>query len=147
MKDELIEKYNDCSLSFYVNIDASGIENEDGDLSADDDFPHVDYQIKDGTLLSWDGSDVMDLDELDDSWWERAMNPDEDDIEDGIEPKTEFDCFVSEIMNQVIQNDYIGCSEFEELIDDRRILLILLKDEDDTIIEEIEEWDIAEHVD
>ena len=146
MNKEYINKLNDCDLGFYINLDASGIENEDGDLS-NDDLPHVNYQIKDGKLLSWDGSDVMDLDELDDSWWERAMNPDEDDIEDGIEPKTEFDCFVSEIMNQVIQNDYIGCSEFWELIDDKRILLILLKDEDDTIIEEIGEWDIAEHVD
>lgn len=146
MKEDLIKQYNNCSLGFYVNLEASGFDNEDGNLSADE-FAHVDYQISDGKLLSWDGQKIMDLDDIDDSWWESGMNTDEDDIEDGIEPMTEFECFIVEIMNLVIQNDYIGCSEFEELIDDERILLVLLRDENDCIIEEIDKWNIAEQVD
>lgn len=141
MKEELIKQYNNCSLGFYVNLEASGIDNEDGDLSADD-FANVEYQISDGKLLSWDNQQVMDLDEIDDSWWEDAAQPVE-----GQEPMSEFDCFIIEIMNLVIQNEYIGYQEFEELIDDERILIVLLKDQDFNVIEEVSEWNIVEHID
>lgn len=139
MRQEYIDKLNNCSLGFYVNLELSGIDNEDGDLSADD-FDHVDYYIKDGKLLSWDNSEIMYLDDLDDSWFEEAMS-DED------YQMTWFDCVISSLMNHVIQNELTGDYEFRNLIDDERILLVLLKDEDYNIIEEIDDWNIVEHVD
>ena len=80
MRQEYIDKLNNCSLGFYVNLELSGIDNEYGDLSADD-FDHVDYQIENGKLLSWMGREIMDLNELDDSWWDGAGRYIEDEDE------------------------------------------------------------------
>ena len=143
MNKEIIDKLNDCDLGFYVNLDASGIDNEDGNFSADD-FDSVDYSIKDGKLLSWSGEEIMDLCDIDDSWWEDAMNPDED---DETEPMTWFECFISELLNHVLENGLIGDYEFRNLINDERILLVLLRHPEKDIIEEIDEWDIVAHVD
>lgn len=135
MRREFIDKLNDCDLGFYVNLDASGIDNEDGDLSADE-FDHVDYSIKDGKLLSWMGEEIMDLSDIDDEWWEEAMQPEVEDTE----PMTWFNCFISELMNHVLENELIGDYEFRNLIDDERVLLVLLKDFNGNIIEEISEF-------
>lgn len=147
MKKEYIEKVNNCSLGFWINLDASGFDTDNDDLSADE-FDHVDYYIKDGKLQSWCYDEIMDLADLDDQYWEEEMNPDEDDIEDGRVPKTWFDCFITELMNYIIQNGLNGSDEFWNLIDDNRILIVILKTEDtEDIIEEIDEWNISENVD
>ena len=141
MKQEFIDKVNNCSLEFCVNLDESGIDDEGGSLCAED-FDHVDYSIRDGKLLSWDGEELMDLADLDDSWFERAMDPKDD------EPMEWFDCFITELMNHVIQNDLRGSYEFNNLIDDERVLVVILKNSNDfNIVEEIDDWNIVEHVD
>ena len=120
-------------MGFYINLDASGIDNEDGQLSADD-FDQVEYYIKDNKLYSWNTKELFDLSELDDSWWKENE-------------ASQFECFLAEVINYVIQNKLIGSDEFLNLIDDNRILLVLLKNSEDDIIEEVTEWDIAEWVD
>lgn len=141
MRNDFIDKVNDCDLEFCVNLEASGIDNEDGSLSADD-FDHVDYYIKNGKLFSWCGKEIMDLSDLEDSWWERAMHPNED-----YDTMTLFDCFITELMNHIIQNDLIGSSEFNNLMDDERKLLVILRHPQYDVIEEIDEWDILAHFD
>ena len=143
MNKEYIYKLNDCDLGFYINLDASGIDNEDGHLSADE-FDHVDYIIKDGKLLSWSGEEIMDLSDIDDSWWDNAI---QHQINDDSESMTWFDCFVSELINHVLQNGLVGDYEFRNMIDDKRILMVILKHPQNDIIEEIDEWDIVTHID
>ena len=143
MNKEYINKLNDCDLGFYINLDASGIDNEDGHLSADE-FDHVDYIIKDGKLLSWRGEEIMDLSDIDDSWWDNAIQPQ---IDDDSESMTWFECFVSELINHVLQNGLVGDYEFRNMIDDKRILMVLLKHPQNDIVEEIDEWDIVTHID
>jgi len=133
MDKEFLKEVNDCYLGFYVNLDASGIDNEDENLSADD-FDHVEYYIKDNKLYSWNTKELFDLSELDDSWWKENE-------------ASQFECFLAEVINYVIQNELIGSDEFLNLVDDNRILLVLLKNSEDDIIEEVSEWDINEWVD
>ena len=68
-------------------------------------------------------------------------------MSDEDSPMTWFECVINGLMNHVIQNELTGDYEFRNLIDDERILLVLLKDEDGNIIEEIDDWDINENVD
>lgn len=147
MKSEYIEQLEGCSLGFYVNVDASGF-GEDEDLTADD-FDQVEYFIKNGKLLSWSWREILDLSDIEDGWWEHAMDDsdyDENDP-DAEKPLSWFECFIAELINVVLNDEWPGADEFRNLIDDERILLVLLKDADDNIVEEIDEWDINKYAD
>ena len=72
MKSKYIEQLEGCDLGFYVNVDASGFS-EDEDLTTDD-FDHVEYYIKDGKLFLWSGIEILDLSDIEDAWWEHAMD-------------------------------------------------------------------------
>ena len=140
MNSKYIEQLEGCDLDFYVNVDASGFEDEG--LTADD-FDQLGYYIKDGKLFLWSGEELLDLSDIEDWWWEDAMQPEFDDVE----PRTWFECFIDELMNVVLRDELPGAYEFRNLIDDERILIVLLKDADFNIVEEIDEWDIKNFVD
>lgn len=139
MKDELVEKLNHCKIGFYVNLELSGLD--PNEFSADN-LPNVEYYIEDGMLLDWRHEEVLDLYSIDYSSLEECTDPDDADVE----KMTEFEYLVTEIICEVDENELSGCSEFEEMIDKDWTLLILAKDEDENIVEEISDYRIGDYV-
>lgn len=117
MKREYIDKLNGCKIGFYVNKEASGVDE-------DEEPSDVEYWIEEDNVIDWFHDWVIDLNEVDDSNWDN---------------ESWFKSFVEYFICKVINEDLAGALTLSEHADNEYIWLVLLYDEDGNVIEEIEE--------
>lgn len=144
-KTELIEKLNGCSLSFYVNLELSGFdENEDEDDLSADELPNVEFFIKDGKLFSWNNEEIIAIKD--------TIYEDED-----YDEEQAFHSLVTDIIDTALEKyynedcdedceEFSGAPDFDEMLSNEWILMILAKNNNDDIVYEIDDYDIANEV-
>lgn len=128
MRQEFKDKLNNRSLGIWVNIEASGLDPDETDAT---EYDSVEYLIHDDAVWSWDDEKVLSLDEIDDEEWDNYIEE---------EGSSYFECFIQELLCYVIEDrDLPGHDEVNNFFDEKFKLLVLLKDEDDNIEEELDE--------
>ena len=128
MRQEFKEKLNNRSLGIWVNIVASGLDPDETDAT---EYDSVEYLIHDDAVWSWDDEKVLSLDDIDDEEWDNIIEE---------EGSSYFECFIQELLCYVIEDrDLPGHDEVNNFFDEKLKLLVLLKDEDDNIEEELDE--------
>lgn len=144
-KTELIEKLNGCSIEFYVNLELSGFgDNEDEDDWSADELPNVEYYIKDGKLFSWDNKEIIDIKDViyeDEDYDEKQTlyNLVTDIIDIALEKYYNEDCDED-------CESFSGAPDFDEMLSNEWILMVLIKNGNDDIVYEIDDYDIADEV-
>ena len=128
MRQEFKEKLNNRSLGIWVNIVASGLDQDETDAT---EYDSVEYLIHDDAVWSWDDEKVLSLDDIDDEEWDNIIEE---------EGSSYFECFIQDLLCYVIEDrDLPGHDEVNNFFDEKLKLLVLLKDEDDNIEEELDE--------
>jgi hypothetical protein len=128
MRQEFKEKLNNRSLGIWVDVEASGLDADETDAT---EYDSVEYLIHDDAVWSWDDEKVLSLDEIDDEEWDNYIEE---------EGSSYFECFIQELLCYVIEDrDLPGHDEVNNFFDEKLKLLVLLKDEDDNIEEELDE--------
>lgn len=127
MKEENIELINGCcEIIICINYDANGINIDDNPINPDS----VTYNIKDNKLWTWDNREVMSFDDIDDSEWDDIIADEE------CSESSWFECFITNIMAIIWDDDLPGSVEFHGWFDKDLTLGALLKDKNDDIIDE-----------
>ncbi len=135
MRREFKDKWNNRSIGIYVNIEASGLDPDETDAS---EYDSIDYNIHDDCVWSWDDEKILSLDDIDDEGWDSLIE--EEDF-------TYFQCFIENLLVEVFENeDLPGYSELRNFFDEELKLLVLLKDEDDNVDEELGDVDLSNFV-
>jgi hypothetical protein len=128
MRQEFKEKLNNRSLGIWVDVEASGLDADETDAT---EYDSVEYLIHDDAVWSWDDEKVLSLDDIDDEEWDYIIEE---------EGSSYFEIFIQDLLCYVIEDrDLPGYDEVNNFFDEKFKLLVLLKDEDDNIEEELDE--------
>jgi len=128
MRQEFKDNLNNRNVGIWVNIEASGLDSDETDAT---EYDSVEYLIHDDAVWSWDDEKVLSLDDIDDEEWDNIIEE---------EGSSYFECFIQDLLCYVIEDrDLPGHDEVNNFFDEKLKLLVLLKDEDDNIEEELDE--------
>jgi len=126
MRQEFKDKLNNRNIGIWVNIEASGLDPDETDAT---EYDSVEYLIHDDAVWSWDDEKVLSLDDIDDEEWDYYIEE---------EGSSYFECFIQYLLCEVFENeDLPGHYVVRNFFDEELKLLVLLKDKNDNIEEEL----------
>lgn len=128
MRQEFKDKLNGRSVGIWVNVEASGLDPDKTDAT---EFASIKYYVYKDAVWSWDDKKVLSLDDIDDSEWDYYIEE---------EGSSYFECFIQYLLCEVLEDeDLPGHPDVRYYLDEELKLLVLLRDENDDIEEELDE--------
>ena len=134
MKEDIIKKLNKRELHIYCDVNALCMrDNIEEELSASD-YPSLDYYFKNGKVFTFTNEELITLDEMFEEWW----------CDETDEEYSWFWYFVVLFLEMVCLHRLTGRDVIEEFVENKWPMMLLLKDEEDDIIEELDNFDTVE---
>lgn len=130
MRKEYLDILSKCDkIELSVNYKASfGIE-ADGSIYPD----CIVYYIRDNNLTTWNDDIIESLADMDDSSWGEDVT-----VAEGMADESWFECMMTNIIMNIYEEGLEGEWALGYWLDSDITIEVLLKDEDDNIVEKIE---------
>lgn len=132
--EEMKAQLSNCEIHFYCDVNALREQERADDNDSADQFPSLDYYIKDGTVYSFDDEKQFTLDDIYDEWYY-------DDL--GLDCELIY-YFTILFLEMVCLHRLPGRNVIEEFVENEWPMMMLVKDNDGDIIHEVDNFDTVE---